>query len=971
MNFSKNLKKLLSTTLAFTFIFTLFPYIPAKATVAGAPGIPTISHNQWGTDVNGDYDITCNMWFGNPATSYKLYEKFGIANNFTVVSEGKVEVPSTGGQTLVIPIRGNSKIGMYSYYVEFINDSGISKSSTIQVQVGYDGNTKIILDTIDNESIQSQFTIPQGTVEYKLTNSTNPNSKFKVISNTTPVAKASIVNGSTLKIEGLSQGRSGLKIVDETTGDVRHVGVRVLTSDGKLPGMPDYMSIGQVSEDRAEDLNFWRETSETDTNKRTDVRYIYINGGPLDKGWRTWTQEDGARAKTYITESLKMGMVPFFVYYNIPDDGESYELDMQHINDKTYMEAYYKDLKFLLDICIEYGGDETIGLLFEPDFLGYMMQQSGKQPNEISALVECAYSSGVLEKGKDPQFENSVKGLVESINYTVKKYYPQAYYGWQFNIWSYDSHEIPNQGLLHKTEQVGFEPGREFIKQVATETANYYEAAGVTSYGADFISIDKYGLDGAYEAGAKDDPEKSKWFWNADLWNNYLLYTKTLHQETELPVILWQLPVGHINSSQEPNPYNNGKFKDLTNEVGNYEDSAPTYFFGDTFKAGSDKRLEYFAKNEANDPKIKVTGDTITWGGHMEEAKDAGIVSILFGAGVGASTDAVGSPASDDYWWITKAQRYFKNPLNLGGSNLPNPPDVNLPSKASLSVDNKNSNGNYKLTIDIPANSKATSYKLYENGATIKTGDVTNATQIITEDIINKPTGTYMYKVDLINNSGVTSSNNITVFVNNNVVPPVDIPLQGSISVDNPNNSGSYKITINIPNFSKATTYRLYENDKIVKTGDVATLSMNIVEEFTNKPQGTYTYRLDLINKDATTPSSNLKVIVTGSEVNPPSSDVDVNFAITNDSGNTANFAITLTNNTDKDITSWDLSFNFDKKIHSAWDCNFSSSNNSYNFKSMPWNGTIPKGKSISFGGSCEGGVGSLTPTSIDLKTTN
>ena len=43
---------------------------------------------------------------------------------------------------------------------------------------------------------------------------------------------------------------------------------------------------------------------------------------------------------------------------------------------------------------------------------------------------------------KNPTFENSVKGLVESINYTVRKEYKNAYFGWQFNIWSYDSTEI-------------------------------------------------------------------------------------------------------------------------------------------------------------------------------------------------------------------------------------------------------------------------------------------------------------------------------------------------------------------------------------------------------------------------------------------------------------------------------------------------------------------------------------------------
>ena len=49
----------------------------------------------------------------------------------------------------------------------------------------------------------------------------------------------------------------------------------------------------------------------------------------------------------------------------------------------------------------------------------------------------------------------------------------------------------------------------------------------------------------------------------------------------------------------------------------------------------------------------------------MQEAADAGVTCILFGAGVGSSTDAVGDPPTDDYWWITKAQRYYKNPVWL------------------------------------------------------------------------------------------------------------------------------------------------------------------------------------------------------------------------------------------------------------------------------------------------------------------
>ncbi|MGL5086560.1 MAG: cellulose binding domain-containing protein, partial [Clostridium sp.] len=769
-----------------------------------------------------------------------------------------------------------------------------------------------------------------------------------------------------LSIEGISDGRAGIMIQDDITGEYRQIGVRVRKANGTLPGMPEYLSIGQVSEDTTNDLNFWKDISYDDTNKRVDIRYIYLNDGPFEGGWANWDQGNGQRAKRYINESLKAGMIPFFVFYNIPDKIESYDSNMEHINDTKYMEAYYKNLKFFLDICKEYTEDETVGIILEPDFLGYMLQQSRKKPNEISAVVEAAYTSGVLEKGKDPTFANNLTGLVESINYTIRKYHKPSYFGWQFNTWAYDSPEIPNQGLMHKTEFIGWEAGREFIKQVATETAKYYMDAGVSSYDADFISIDKYGIDGAYETNAATNPKDSKWLWNSDLWNNYLLYTKTLHEVTNKPVLLWQIPVGHLNSSEEPNPYNNGgRFPDLPNTPSRLEDSAPTYFFGDTFKPGPGKRLDYFTTNEANDPKIKVNGDKVTWEGHMEEAKDAGIVSILYGAGVGGSTDAVGSePApNDNYWWITKTQRYYKNPLLLGGNSGPS---TELPLKPTLESSSLNSNGNYNLTINVQANSKATSYKLIENGATIKSGNLTSESQTINHVIANKPTGTYLYNVTLYNKDGSTTSNNITVKVNNTTVPEIDKPLKGIITVDKAQNNGNYTLTLEIPEKSKATSYNLYENDKIIKTDTVSLLSNKITVPVINKPSGEYSYRLDLINKDATTQSSILKVICTAST--GPIFGVGVDFFVTSDWITGANFGITITNNTNADISNWNLEFNFDKAILSMSDVNITSNGNKYNISAKPWNNTIKKGEKLTLSGGCVGGVKNLTLYNIKFS---
>lgn len=959
----RKIKKFLALMITFAIFMSIAP-VNAFAAATSIPAAPTLSHNQWGTDVDGDYDIKCNLWYGNNATSYKVYEKFGSNGDYALIQEGELEDNTPSPQEVIVNIRGKDKVGTYYYYAEFINDFGITKSNEISVIVGSNGNTKIVIDKIDDDGVKAQFTIEQGTFEYALNNSNNKDANFKVISNNKDVAKAEIVDGNKLKVSGISHGRSGLKIVDEKTGDERQIGVRVKKTNGELPGMPDYLSIGQVSEDREGDLNFWRDIDDDYTNKRTDIRYIYINGGPFS-GWRSWTSEDGARAKTYITESLKMGMIPFFVYYNIPDNEESYDTDLKHINDKEYMEAYFKDLKFLLDICIEYGGDETIGMVFEPDFLGYMMQQSGKKPTEISAVVDAAYSSGILEKGKDPDFENNVKGLVEAINYTVNKYYKEAYFGWQFNIWSYSSHEIPNQGLLHKTELIGWDAGREFIKQVAKETADYYYSAGITSYGADFISIDKYGLDGAFETGAADDPEKSKWFWNADIWNNYLLYTETLHNETKLPVVLWQIPVGHINGSESISPYDGEKFNELENKAGYYEDSATTYFFGDSFKGGNDNRTNYFSKNESNDEKIKANGDTITWGSHIEEAKESGIISILFGAGVGASTDAVGSPPTDDYFWITKAQHYYDNVVMLDKESIDDS-NKDLPLEPTIETSEINSSGNYEITIKIPKNSKGTSYKLYENGKTIKVGDIDNNESIIKESMINKPTGTYMYKAEIFNSKGSTSSSIITVYVNNNVTPSVEVPLRPTLEVDNKDNNGDFTITINIPKNSNGETYRLVENDKIIKSGIVGLEEENIVCQFKNKDDGTYKYRVDLINKDGTTSSEEVTVNVNKDDV--VEKEIKVEFAITSDWGSGANYSIVITNNSGVDINSWELKFKFDKDIISNSDGILSKEGDYYKITNKPWNGTIKNGEKLTIGGSCEGNSAGMNIYDVTIK---
>ncbi|WP_197997525.1 glycosyl hydrolase family 8 [Gimesia panareensis] len=612
----------------------------------------------------GGFRVTMNLWAGDAADHWKLYE------NGTLIYEAALSGSSTPQtDSLLLTDRD---YGVFSYQVEVSNAAGTALSDEV-VYVAGDAS-EIGIAGVDLAEQALQVTIDQATYDYTLT-SPNQAVQFSVVTNNSRVIQAEMVDGDTLRITGLEAGRASLRIMDLDSGEERFIGVRVRTADGQLPGLPDYVTIGSVSEDTTGDLSFWQDFGDSDaTNKYVDSRYIYLNGGPIT-GWRSW---DPDRVSSYVRESLKLGMVPQFVYYNIPDGGESYTTDVGHIQSLSYMESYFQDLKFALDTIRTEAGDELVQMIMEPDFIGYLMQNAGAAASDISAMTSAAYSSGVLQEGVDPQFDNTVTGLIEAINYSISKYAPNVEFGWQFNLWASPGIEnpIPATGIVHLTDTLGVEAGRAAIAREAELIAQYYMDAGILSYGAGFISLDKYGLDAGAQNGAADDPAGSTWFWNSDHWHNYLLIVQTLTQTTDREMVLWQLPVGHINDSLAENPYDeNGVFDQLNNTTRQYEDSAPTFFLGDTFTASGD-RLDYFSTNALNDSKLTVSGNTITWGSHMEEARAAGIRQILFGAGVGISTDSIGTDPTDDYWWITKVQEYYQDPVALGGTVIEPPEEV-------------------------------------------------------------------------------------------------------------------------------------------------------------------------------------------------------------------------------------------------------------------------------------------------------
>jgi hypothetical protein len=177
-------------------------------------------------------------------------------------------------------------------------------------------------------------------------------------------------------------------------------------------------------------------------------------------------------------------------------------------------------------------------------------------------------------------------------------------YGWKFNLWAYD---LGTSGSVAKiTDVLGWDEGRKRVKTAAETTADWYKKAGILSGDAgktmDFIALDKYGTDGG--ATGKDYPQNgpgyknpvnATFFWNADHWNNYLLFAKALHDSLgNRPVRLWQPPVGHVNGSEYL--IDGKKAPDLPNIDKQWEESHCVHpSFGHQlghFAAGIDKTLK-------------------------------------------------------------------------------------------------------------------------------------------------------------------------------------------------------------------------------------------------------------------------------------------------------------------------------------------------------------------------------------------
>ncbi len=94
------------------------------------PGTPVLSDDN-GHDtglLDGSYQVTMNMWWGNNGSTYKLYE------NDALIAQGKLADQSPAAQQVTTPVTGKAN-GTYTYVLELTNSFGTTKSAPLTVKV--------------------------------------------------------------------------------------------------------------------------------------------------------------------------------------------------------------------------------------------------------------------------------------------------------------------------------------------------------------------------------------------------------------------------------------------------------------------------------------------------------------------------------------------------------------------------------------------------------------------------------------------------------------------------------------------------------------------------------------------------------------------------------------------------------------------------------------------------------------------
>ena len=538
---------------------------------------------------------------------------------------------------------------------------------------------------------------------------------------------------------------------------------------------------------------------------KLDYRYAYVNNG-VDPSSNALSWLFNQWGTDYSRNSQEMGLRPAYVIYMLQEEGGAAALK-NNIRNADFMRKYFSSIRTVAE---KSNGYKSI-FVIEPDTWGYFLQNALEtgavsDPRQIPAVVN-NLGAGYEYLGDVP---NTLSGVAQAIIRTVHKYAPDSYCGLLMSFWSVNGNGVTGapvadgaKGMVYWNQgDVDYSAHRNgtFANQLLPASGDR----------GDFIAVEKNG----WSAGnwlVKQN--RNDYYWNDTQNSKWVSWSKTVGQDVSLPLLGWQISIGHMG---------------LPNTVNRYEDTFMPYFFT-----------------------------------HTQEFMQAGFIGFLAGKGLADCTDftnltgnSLESDGSkgDNGWFFEQLKTFDRGRPYLQTTTTP--PSVSLTAPASGSTFTAGTS--IMITANATGGSGCSVSKVDFYQGTTLLGTATAAPYAYSWS--NVAAGSYSLTARATNSCGVVvTSSAVSVTVAAGNTPPV-------VSITSPAAGSTFatpatiNITASATDNSAVTKVEFFQNN--IKLGEDTTSPYT----FTWTSVATGTYSLTAIatdNQSATTVSAAINITVT------------------------------------------------------------------------------------------------------------
>lgn len=249
------------------------------------------------------------------------------------------------------------------------------------------------------------------------------------------------------------------------------------------------------------------------------------------------------------------------------------------LNDTAFLARYFADWRFLLNRI----GNHVVLLQIEPGLWGFV-QEVNENPHSVPAKVAVANPTDCAT------YENSASGFAACMIHMARIYAPNAKIGLHVSPRGTGIDVLSNSN-----------PGLDIVAE-AKKTAVFMTLLGAKD--GDFLVTDIASSDAAYSQSIGQNTWWDSTNQSLPGFHQAFSWTREISENTKLPMIYWQIPVGNMDLANGPDHW-------------------------------KDNRLDYFFD-------------------HMDEVASAHVLGLFFGAGATGMT----TPETDGGHFISRVQTY-------------------------------------------------------------------------------------------------------------------------------------------------------------------------------------------------------------------------------------------------------------------------------------------------------------------------